>query len=438
MSHRLLSSVADSIKRNSLLSPGTRVIVALSGGADSVALLAALTELGYDCVAAHCNFHLRGDESNRDERHARKTAEMLNADFRLIHFDIGERKKMTGESTEMACRSLRYDWFRKLLDNEKAEAVAVAHHRDDNIETFFLNLLRGTGLAGLKAMNPRNGHIIRPMLDITREDVESYLSSLGLKYVTDSTNLESEYLRNRLRNIVLPAIYNQFPNGATAISTTIANLSDTYTLFRSLVDEKRRMYTDDDGIIDIASLVANEPMAANLLNEFMRGNGADASLADDILRSSHKSGKFFHTPRTTYLLDRGRLIPITQDERQESIIVRLDSHPFSMRAEPIDAFNPGRDPMTAYFDASILDGDPQFELRTMRPGDRLSPFGMKGTKKVSDIFNDAHISLVEKSRPKILTRNGEIIWVVGVRHSRLFRVGPSTQYFITVRYTGSI
>ncbi|MCM1096190.1 MAG: tRNA lysidine(34) synthetase TilS, partial [Terasakiella sp.] len=194
------------IDRHRLLSPGDTVVVGCSGGADSVALLCVLHALGYRCVAAHCNYHLRGEESNRDMRHVEALAGRLGVDLCVRDFDVDARRASTGESLEMACRELRYGWFDELADRERAAAVAVAHHREDQAETFFLNLLRGTGLRGLGGMAPRRGRVVRPLLDCTRAEIESYIHALGECWVDDSTNAGCDFARNRLRHRLLPLL----------------------------------------------------------------------------------------------------------------------------------------------------------------------------------------------------------------------------------------
>ncbi|MDE5960388.1 MAG: tRNA lysidine(34) synthetase TilS, partial [Duncaniella sp.] len=223
MSDKFCNKVRKFTTDNNLAgSHGDTIIVGLSGGADSVALLSVMLELGYECVAAHCNFHLRGNESMRDENFCRELCRELSVELLTVDFDVSERCRHTGESVEMACRELRYDWWNGLINKGIGNLIAVGHHREDNVETFFLNLLRGSGLVGLKGMQPRSLNIIRPLLDTTKAEIISYLESRGLKYVTDSTNSSNEFKRNRLRNIVLPEFEQAFPGAMDAIATSIS------------------------------------------------------------------------------------------------------------------------------------------------------------------------------------------------------------------------
>ena len=254
-----------------------KIIVGLSGGADSVALLTALHRLGYTCTAAHCNFHLRGEESMRDMHHAISITQNLGIDLSIKHFDVPERQRQTGESIEMACRSLRYCWFTRLLEDTQSAAIAIAHHSGDNIETFFLNILRGTGLTGLTGIRHRNGTVIRPMLDCTRLEAEQYLARTHTQYITDSSNLTNEYKRNRLRNIILPQIEENFPGATGAISHTMDCLKESAAFYNEMVEEKRRQYFNPStSSFDLQALSA-EPSARLLLFEWLRPMGFNAT-----------------------------------------------------------------------------------------------------------------------------------------------------------------
>lgn len=432
----LRSAVSDAISRHSLIdSAKGPIIVGLSGGGDSVALADVLCSMGVAIVAVHCNFHLRGLESMRDEAVARRVAARLGIECRVVHFDVEARRRATGESIEMACRELRYDYFDKLRRETGAQAIAVAHHGDDNVETLMLNFMRGCGIAGAKGMLPRNGFIIRPMLGVCRADVTRYLEERGLEWITDSSNLSNEFRRNRLRNEALPALDAAFPGSKNGIMRSMANLADDYRFFTEMVEELKTTYCHD-GTIDLARLIAERPTQAQLLlGQWLAPAGFDRKIAADIIRSANESGRRFTSGDTTLLLDRGTLRPVTDIHLEADSAPQLvcPGHPpLEMTTDIVDNFAPK--PGMAYFDARILDGDPTFELRHWRIGDRFKPFGMKGSKKLSDLFNDLKIAGDAKNRVTLLTRNGVIVWVIGLRQSRDFCVTTSTRRFIALRY----
>lgn len=231
--------VAQYIAQERLLEAGGKAIVALSGGADSVALLLLLTELGYACEAAHCNFHLRGEESDRDEQFVRHLCEKRNIALHVVHFDTTQHAANRHISIEMAARELRYQWFETLRQELGADAVAVAHHADDSVETFLLNLMRGTGINGLRGIRPRNGRIVRPLLCLTRDDLLHYLDRQGQSYVTDSTNLQDEYTRNKIRLNLLPLMQEINPSVRRSILRTAAHLDEAATLYNIGIAEAR-------------------------------------------------------------------------------------------------------------------------------------------------------------------------------------------------------
>lgn len=442
--------VLQSITRHRLISRNNGpVIVGLSGGADSVALLAALTALGYDCVAAHCNFGLRGDESIRDRDHARSVAGMLGCQWSTVDFDTKAYMTRHKISLEMACRELRYDWFASLMRTLKAQAVAVAHHRDDNIETLMLNLLRGSGIRGLRGMKPRNGDIIRPLLECTRSEITAYLSRRGIPYITDSSNLINDVARNRLRNIILPCIYREFPQAPDTIARTIGILADTEPLLDEAVDEAKRRYmtidtTSRSATIALRDLIADHPSSApTLLFELLHPYGFSSAQIRSMIEAADTSGATFHSTGSLAVTSRGRLELTTGHNTDDDSIFPIDlsvgcTSPIRLVTEfitPLE-FTPKRDNSVLYLDAGALADSPVWELRRWRHGDRMTPFGMKGSRKLSDIFSDAGMSVTAKQRQWILTRNGEIVWIPGIRASALYPVTESTRSIMKISYIG--
>lgn len=405
-----------------------KVIVALSGGADSVALLSVMTALGYDCVAAHCNFGLRGAESERDMVHAETVASGFGAVFESVRFDVPARCASTGESVEMACRELRYAWFDTLKEKYSAQALLTGHHRGDNIETMFLNLLRGAGLRGVAGISPAGDRRMSPMLMQSRDDILRYLAGRNLDYVTDSSNLTTDYQRNKIRLEVIPAFEREFPDAAARIGRSLVYLDEDRRLLDAAVDEWRHRYMPDGRTVDLHVISGIGPLAGAVLFKLLAPLGFSRIMTDAMLGMTDVSGRVFESRSHRACIDRGRVIlqPIEHDSEQVSVSVRLI---------PARDFRPEHG--KAYFDASVLEGNPQWELRQWREGDRMRPFGMNGrSKKISDIFNDMKIPVADKCRSLMLTRDGEILWAVGYRASESFRVMPDTATVAVMEING--
>lgn len=428
----LIEKIKSDIQRYGLLRQAATVIVGLSGGADSTALLVALHSLGYRCIAAHCNFHLRGAESDSDSRHAEKLARTLGVEFRLIDFNVTDyvSRQCRPVSVEMACRELRYNWFEQLRDEFDGAPIAVAHNSNDNSETLLLNLFRGTGISGLRGMRPQNDrHVIRPMLHCSRHEIEAYLADKSIEYVTDSTNLESVYRRNAVRNEIVPKIREHFPDADDGLADTIDNMLETSDFYFSVISEKRSAYTDLNGDIAVRRLSEQEHYSRLLLFEWLRPLGFSRQQTDAMLNSAISTGKVFIAGDHKYVIDRGLLKAVKAPQKYE--LTEL----FQITEHSVDEFAPERDAWTAYFDSTILSGTP-LTISTWSKGDRIKPFGMKGTKKVSDIFNDAKIGADIKKAIPILRHGNDIVWIPGLRSTRLFNVTSESTRYITVRYIG--
>ena len=242
------------INKENLLKRGEKVVVACSGGADSIFLLHIVDKLGFDCVVAHCNFHLRGEESDRDEKFVREFCEKENLMLLVEHFDTKKYAADNKLSIEMAARELRYTWFEKVRTEYNAQAIAVAHHSDDSIETILLNLLRGTGLKGICGIRPKNGFIVRPLLCINRAEIELYLKENNIQYITDSTNLENEYTRNKIRNIVMPILRDINPQIDSVMLSNAENFSSAENIYRHIIEKEKSSaicVTDDSYIVNL-------------------------------------------------------------------------------------------------------------------------------------------------------------------------------------------
>ena len=443
------------IEDNDLPRPDDLLVVGLSGGADSTALAMVLSALGYRLVAAHCNFRLRGEESRRDSRQARHIADRLDIDIHVRDFDVPARMAATGESLEMACRSLRYEWFLELLDRHRARAVAIGHHREDNAETLLLNLLRGTGTAGLAGIRPRRDYVIRPLLEVSRGEIEQYLRARDISWVDDSSNASDAFRRNALRLRVLPGLERDFPGAMDAIVRTARNVAASNALSDIAVSRLIGDYLTpcDDGTlrVDCSAIVRDFGLhlggpATTLIFEIIRRHGFGIDTARSVMRAlaTATTGQYYSSPDYEAWLDRGTLIlepSSARTSRPDETVVSLARDILSpvhivITEHPVADFAPvPGDNSVLYLDTAALDGDPVFTIRPWRQGDRLEPFGMNGRSKlVSDIFADSRLSPRDKERALLLCRDGVPLWIIGLRASRHFPVTPATRRYLTLHH----
>lgn len=413
-----------------------RVLVALSGGADSVALLRALLATGFECYAAHCNFHLRGEESMRDERFVRDLCQQFNVPLTVKDCDVDTYQQEYGGSVEMACRDLRYTWFEQERQRLGCELIAVAHHADDQVETFFLNLLRGTGLRGLSGMRRLNGRIWRPLLGVTRDEILDYLISIDQDHVDDSTNVENDYRRNRLRNIVLPVIEQQFHQSRERIIDTMANLRRDNELLTQMANNA----LPDERHFDSAMLCSH-PQGPTLLYHRIRHLGFNRYQCEQAINAARqsRSGSYFIGNGFTLHVNRQTLDIETAIET-ESIEIPIDLsqdllHPVLISISSNNApFSPlmcdGKNKVA--FDKAIMACN-RVVLRHWREGDRFKPFGMQGSKLLSDLFNDLKLNHDAKASAWLLEADGDILWVLGFRASALYPVKPCSQDYLLLK-----
>ena len=418
------------IECKKLLLPGQKVLVALSGGADSVALLSVLSALGYRCIAAHCNFHLRGEESDRDEGFVKDLCKRQSITLHTKHFNTTDYAYSQGISIEMAARELRYQWFEELRKEVDACAIAVAHHRDDSVETILLNLIRGTGIDGLRGIRAKNGSVIRPLLEESRESILDYLQHIGQPFVTDSTNLQNDYTRNKIRLEVIPMLQTINPSVLESISASASYLDEVAEVYHQERQEAmKRVMSQQEGMdcIYIHSLL-QEAAPMSLLHEILSPLGFNSSQVTDIYQSleGHSGRKFVSTDYEV-LRDRDYLMIRKKEE---------DLQMPTLTYELVDitpSFNIPRDKRMACLDASKV--KTPLEVRLWENGDRFVPLGMKGKKLVSDYLTDRKFSLFQKERQCVACCEGQIVWLVGERIDQRYAITPVTTqaWIITIK-----
>ena len=418
----MLNKVKDYIKHHKLLDNNKLYLVALSGGADSVALLLLLDEMGYKFHAIHCNFHLRGEESDRDEHFCEQLCQQKNIPFHRIHFDTLTYAEAHKISVEMAARELRYRYFEQLREDIGAAGVCVAHHRDDTVETVILNLVRGTGLRGLTGIQPKNGNILRPLLGVSRAEIEEYLRKKGQEYVTDHTNLETDVLRNKVRLQVIPLLRQLNPAVSENIQRTTENLSDAQAVLDAVMLPYQHVKELDlNQLTDTAS-------REYITFEWLKNYGFNGAQVRQILTA--ETGRVFSSPKGyDVLVDRGRLLvePSLKPMKnlripEEGTYVLDDQTRISVKTEPVWI---SRDAAVATVDVSRV----RFPLtvRRVEEGDWMIPFGMEGRKLLSDLMTDRKMTVFEKRRQLVVVDGeGNMVWLVGIRTDNRCRVSSDT------------
>ena len=430
------------VNEQRLFSKNDRILLALSGGVDSVVLAELLLELGYTFSAAHCNFHLRGEESNRDADFVIKWAECNGVELFVQDFDTYGYMQEKGISLEMAARELRYSWFENIMQENQIDYLLTAHHADDSAETFFINLLRGTGIAGLHGILPKNGSIVRPLLFATRKSILDYAESKNIQFVEDSTNSETKFLRNKIRHCVIPVLKEISPDFDSIIRKNIERLRDTETIFRSAIEKVKDeiIIREKENIkMSIAELQRLHPIGIYLY-EILSDYGFNESVVNNVsMVLDAESGKRFYSKTHCLLKDREYLLiyPIDKEEKETdySIDAEITSiiEPFKAKIEVLKDLNFISVPKKA--NVAMLDMDLlnfPLELRHWKQGDSFVPFGMKKKKKLSDFFTANKYSLLDKERQWLLCSGNEIVWVVGKRIDDRFKISNSTKSVLKI------
>lgn len=417
------SKVSAYINKHKLLNANDLYIVALSGGADSVALLLLLKEGGFNVHAAHCNFLLRGSESDRDEAFCVDLCRQLGVELHRAHFATREYAEAHKVSVEMAARELRYNWFEQLRKDIGAVGICVAHHRDDSVETVLLNMIRGTGLRGLTGIQPRNGYVLRPLLCVSRDEIEHFLAKRGQKYVIDSTNLETDVMRNKVRLQVLPLLRTLNPAVSENIQRMVENVAEAQIVLDSLLDNFKKHNT-----LELSEL-EKYGSSEYIIYEWLKNYGFNGTQARRILEA--ETGKIVSSSQGYDVLkDRERLIiertlkpfnPMRIPE--EGMYVLDEKMRLSLRK---CAAYVSKKPFVATFDAQKV----VFPLtvRRVEEGDWMIPFGMRGRKLLSDLMTDRKMTVFEKRRQLVVVDAQDVIvWAVGLRIADSVAVAETTQ-----------
>ncbi len=423
---------------NKLFNPSEKVLLAVSGGKDSVLMAHLFNAAGFNFGIAHCNFKLRGDESEEDERFVEKLSLKLNASFHNTSFDTRKASHDQKISIQMAARDLRYNWFETIRNKFDYDYIALAHHQSDTIETILLNLLRGTGIAGLHGILPKRDKLIRPILFLNRQEIDGIITACKLPFREDSSNSSTKYARNKLRLEVIPKLKELNPNLEDTFEKNSRRFKELEDFLNIQIEALRNdlFQLTDDGILRIRleDLKKLNPQMLQLYELFKPYNFSETALRDLTNAWDGQPGKVFESPTHRLLLDREFLIlnkitEATDDEtliHQGETIVKWDNLKLTIAERDINEVEIVGSADQAFFDSALL----QFplKLRHWSKGDYFYPFGMKGKKKLSDFFTSLKIPLTEKNNIAILENgNGDILWVVGYRTDNRYKITPHTK-----------
>lgn len=423
------------IKKNALFEPTDKIVLAVSGGRDSV-LMAQLFKLaGFQFSIAHCNFNLRGDESRRDEAFVKLLATTLEVPFDVAHFDTEAYAATHQLSTQMAARELRYNWFEKLRREIGYDYIALAHHQNDSIETVLLNLTRGTGISGMHGILPKRDKLIRPLLFLTRQEIDDLVEENNISFIEDSSNESGKYARNRIRLSVVPHLQELNPNLEQTFAQNMERFAETEELVQLVVSQLRTaLMREDKGdcylpIAKIKALVPQKLLFFELLKPFQ----FRASVVNEILEALNKqSGTSFYSESHRVTIDREELIISPLEDKNEGHTL---IHP-----QDKSAWIGEQEIALTYVEANVYEASANkacvdvaklifpLVLRFRQEGDKFMPLGMKNFKKLSDFLIDSKVPLPQKEKiPLLVNGNGEIIWVAGWRQDNRYKVNATTK-----------
>ena len=437
----MITQVQEYILHHKLFTKQSKVLIGLSGGPDSMVLIHLLMQLGYNCIAAHCNFHLRGIDSDRDAAFVSKWCAENGIPLFTIEFDTEEYAATNKISIEMAARELRYNWFEKLRIEQNADVVGIAHHKDDSVETILINLTRGTGIKGLTGIPLVNKHIVRPLLIVSRRQIMEYLSDNKVPYVIDHTNEEEMYTRNIIRLNILPTLKKINPSVKNSIITTANNLKEAEKIYTGYISKAIEEVLNDN-LIAIEKLKETYS-PQSVLFEILSPLGFSSSVIEDIANNLDSiPGKMYHAQGVRLLKDRDYLVISDSEsekatESDKEYLIYADSTgkelPFSLTIHK-EAYTPQfeikRSKAILHCDIDTLTFP--LTLRRWKEGDWFIPFGMKGKKKLSDFFSDNKFTIFEKEDTWVLLSENNVVWIVNHRADNRFRISDTTKRVYTL------
>lgn len=424
------------VKEHNLFENNQTILLAVSGGIDSMILCDLFLKSNFKFAIAHCNFHLRGEESNRDERFVRDYAQKNNIKIHVKDFDTYSYMKEKGKSMQVSAREMRYSWFNELLKEEGYSYIATGHHIDDSIETFFMNILRGTGIAGLHGILQKVNLVIHPLLFTGRAEIVNYQKENKLEFVEDSSNATTKYTRNKIRHELIPLVKEIAPNFDKIISKEIERFRETEVVFRSVInDAKTELLEIENQTIKISieklkSYVPQKIFMYEILSDFGFNEATINSIEDALLETS---GKQFYSETHRLVKDRDYLLIVKNKPQNLNQYLIEESQtsvysPIILHMEILKDLQYVKIPKNK--EVAMLDYDKltfPLILRKWKKGDSFFPYGLQGEKKISEFYKNLKYSILDKENQWLLCSENDIIWVVGQRIDDRYKITKSTK-----------
>lgn len=428
----------EAIDRIKAASGKYKFLLAVSAGVDSVVMASLFNRIEADFKIVHCNFQLRGDESNADERFVNELAENLGVEclVKAFHTEVYATEK--GVSIQMAARDLRYNWFRKLAIEQNA-LIVTAHHANDVAETMLFNLAKGTGLAGLHGIIETDGTVVRPMLQIERKEIIEYARANGIEWREDSSNFSDKYARNLVRNKIIPEFEKINPSFVSAMNRTAARATEIEEFVDHALQRYNILHEYDDRIEIDKLILENLPGRVSVIYHLIRRFGFNYSQTRDIADSLASTGAVFYTGKWQLNIDRKHLIvkqlestetkEILIDDRSGSITIL--NQQFELQIVPANNYEIKPDGNIAALDMEKLKFP--LALRPYREGESFVPLGMTGRKKISDFLIDKKVPVIMKKEQLVLISEGEIVWLAGYRISERYKITDKTDMVVEIQ-----
>lgn len=437
----LLQQFKNNIITKNLFSPKDALLLAVSGGIDSVVLAALFQQSGFDFAIAHCNFQLRGNDSNRDEAFVQQLAEKYDRPFFLVKFDTKQFASQQKISTQEAARELRYNWFEKIRKENGFTAIVTAHHGDDNIETVMMNFFRGTGIRGLRGMEAKQGNIVRPLLFAKRKELESFLKENDLAFVTDISNETDDYTRNYFRNKVIPFVEQSYPEAASNVLENINRFKEIEVLYKQAVEIHKSKLVEvrgDEIHIPVLKLKKTYPLHS-IVYELISSYHFSSSQTEEVMALlDSDTGKYVQSSTHRIIKNRAWLIiaPLATDEADIIVIDGPGRVHFAKGDLLVEHTTTVNDTVSTANNIACLDaGFIRFPLllRKWKAGDYFYPLGMQKKKKLSRFFIDQKLSTTEKEQVWVIEMDKKIVWIVGHRIDDRLKLTPSSKSILTIR-----